>query len=498
MTALPVSWGWAIFVVTAILMFLISYIVYKKVKLDSSSFLVASRGVPWPLVASSIAATELWAGSLLASAEGVFNWGIGGMWMYALPTPLSFTIFAVIAHRTRYLAPNGTTIGSWVKTRFGPSTHIIFCVVALYIMFVFTMFQVIGGASLFSGMFGISYTAAALVIGVVFVGYYLVAGMWSTLVTGFIQYFIVVLVLVIMVPMIYAKMGGVGNIFQMVSEQAVVHEQGNWLNLFRADGVINYFLLTFGGWGVIATMSNYAWQRAYAVEPKGVTKAMLFGGWSWMPMALVSSSVGLCGIALGLTGKLAVGTDVFPAVVGQLLPPGASIFLAVALLFAIYSTGTSYLGGFTALLASDFYEQYTGKKSSLKMLRVLSVVMGVLVVSCVVALQKVSLLDFMLACGVFIPTPFFSIVFGLYWKKTTKVAANVATVFTLAVALYMMFLTDLPLWITYVTCYVLSALLCVVISLIKPDNFDYEAMREKSIKALEAEGAGDRAAKLNM
>jgi len=61
-----------------------------------------------------------------------------------------------------------------------------------------------------------------------------------------------------------------------------------------------------------------------------------------------------------------------------------------------------------------------------------------------------------------------------------------------------MFLTDLPLWITYVTCYVLSALLCVVISLIKPDNFDYEAMREKSIKALEAEGAGDRAAKLNM
>lgn len=487
MLQLPTSTGWAILIITAFIMFGISWLVYKKTNIDNSeSFLVASRGVPWPLIASSIAATELWAGSLLASAEGVFEWGISGIWMYGLPTGISFTIFSVIAHRTRYLTPNGITVGSWVRKRFGSSTHMIFVLICLYIMFVFTMYQVIGGATLFSGMFGISYTAAAIVIGIVFVGYYLMAGLWSSLVTSFIQYFIVVAILVILVPWVYVKLGGTGEIFNLVKAEATALNQPDKLNLFRLDGVINYFLMTLGGWGVIATMSNYAWQRAYAVEEKGVTKAMLIGGWSWFPMAAVSATMGLCGIALGLTGKLEVGTDVFPAVVGQLLPFGASVFLAVALLFAIYSTGTAYLGGFTSLIASDFYEQYTGKKASLKMVRWLSVAMGIFVVTFVVLLQKVSLLNFMLSMGVFIPTPFFAILFGLYWKKATKIAANISTVVTLLIALWLMFFSDYPNWIAYVVCYVLSFILCVSISLFKPDNFDYEELRKENLADLES------------
>ena len=351
-------------------------------------------------------------------------------------------------------------------------------------MFVFTMFQVIGGATLFSGMFGISYTTAAIVIGIVFVSYYLLAGMWSSLITSFIQYFVVVLILVVLVPWVYIRMGGTATIFDMVTAEIAASNRPDMLNLFRLDGVINYFLMTLGGWGVIATMSNYAWQRAYACEEKGVTKAMIIGGWSWFPMAAVSSTMGLVGIALGLTGKLEVGTDVFPAVIGQLLPFGASVFLAIALLFAIYSTGTAYLGGFTSLIASDFYEQYTGKKADLKMLRWLSVAMGVFVVAFVVLLQKVSLLGFMLSMGIFIPTPFFAILFGLYWNKTTKIAANVSTVLTLIVAFWLMFFSGYPQWIAYVVCYSLSLVLCVGITLFKPGNFDYENLRKENLEDL--------------
>ena len=489
----PAAWGWAIFVVTGIFMFLVSWIVYKKFQLDSDSFFVASRGVPWPLIASTIAATELWTGTILASAEGVFRWGIGGIWMYAIPTGVSFSIFSIIAHRTRYLTPNGLTLGSWVKKRYGKSTHIIFCLVALYIMFVFTMFQVIGGASLFSSLFGMSYTSAAIVIGAVFVGYYLLAGMWTTLITSFIQYFIIVLIVLILVPWAWMSLGGTGAIFSMLTAEVERLREPNLLNLFRVDGIVQYFLMTLGGWGVIATMSNYAWQRAYSVEEKGVTKAMLFGGWCWFPIAAVSGTIGMLGIAMGMTGHLAVGTDVFPAVIGQLLPPGAALYLAVALLFAVYSSGTAYLGGFTSLLASDFYEQYTGKKMSINAIRLLSVAMGLFVIIIVVALQRVSLLNFMLSTGVFIPAPFFAIVFGLYWKKTTCSAANVATVSTLGIALWIMFLSDLPNWLAYVVSYALSLTLCVIISLFKPNNYDFEKLRAENLKDMQ-----DRAAKLQV
>ena len=477
MDVLPQLWGWGILGLTALLMFVMSYWIYTRTRVnDSESFLVASRGVSWGLIAASIAATELWAGSLLASAEGVFNWGLSGIWIYALPTGISFTVFALVARRARYLVPHGITVGSWVKERFGSSTHVIFILVALYIMFVFTMFQVIGGAILFSSMFGINYTTASIIIAVVFVGYYLIAGLWSSLVTSFIQYFVVVLILLGIVPWVYYTLGGPGAIFDMIAKNVTEPQQ---LNLFRSDAILNYFLMTLGGWGVIATMSNYAWQRAYAVEEKHVTKALLVGGWSWVPLALVSSTMGAVGIGLGL--KLKLATDVFPAVVSAVLPVGASIFLAVALLFAIYSTGTAYIGGFTALVTSDLYQDYIKKTpglASLKFVRIVSVIFGLLVTVAVVSLQKVSLLQVMLTTGVFISAPFFPIVLGLYWKKTSMLGANIATVAALVVTTYLLLFSQAPLWLIYVLSYVISLSLVYIITMLKPDNFDFEKMRQ--------------------
>ena len=50
------------------------------------------------------------------------------------------------------------------------------------------------GHGRFSLVFDIDYTTAAVCIALVFTLYFLFAGMWSTLVTAFVQYFVVVAV----------------------------------------------------------------------------------------------------------------------------------------------------------------------------------------------------------------------------------------------------------------------------------------------------------------
>jgi urea-proton symporter len=479
MDVMPGSWAWGIFAATAIAMFGASYWIWAKTRISTAqSFMVANRGVSWGLIAASIAATELWAGSMLASAEGVYIWGVSGIWIYALPTGIAFTVFGFVARRARYLVPAGITVGSWMRERYGSVTHVLFVLVALYIMFIFTMFQVIGGATLFTALFDIDYATASIAIAAVFTLYFLLAGLWSTLVTAFIQYFVVVSILIVLVPVITLSMGGPMAIWSDFQANWSGPEMGQ---LVRGDAVWGYFLQTLGGWGVIATMSNYAWQRAYAVEERFVLRAMVMGGWSWVPLALVSSTMGIAGIALGL--ELDVATDVFPTVVFEVTGVIGAVFFAVALLFAIYSSGSAYLGGFSSLILHDVYENYLERqhdeRRNLKIIRYVSVAYGIGIAIAVVALQRVSLLELMLTTGVFISAAFFPIIFGLFWRRTSAFGASSGIVASVGFCLYLLLGTDVQLTWIYITSYVISLTVTIGFSLARPDDFDFEAMRQR-------------------
>lgn len=462
---------------TAILTFLLSFITAKKVKVSSAeSFFVGNRGMKWGLIASSITATELWAGTILASAEGSYTYGLAGIWIYWIPTVFSYIVFAFIAKRIRKIIPNGLTIGTFVKQRFGKGAHIVYTLIALWIMILFTMLEELGGATFFSEMFNINYTAACIIIGVIFLVIYLAAGIWSATITSFVQYFLVVVFLLALVPTVFVKLGGVSEIYQMAA--ANLADTPEKLNPFRLDAFLDYFLVQFFSFGAIATLSNYAWQRAYAVEKKDVGKAMAWGGIGWAPLAMVSGLMGFVALALGI--ETSNTTSIFAIVLEEMLPVGFSIAFAIMILFAIYSTGTAYLGGMSSLIVSDLYESYTKKKisekKSLMIVRVLSVIITILITIAVICLRDVSLLTAQLTAGAFVGAPFFPILFGLFWKKTSKQAVVVSVVVSIVLSSVFLLTGALPKWIAYMLCILVSLVLTVVISLIKPDNYNFEKM----------------------
>lgn len=466
---------------TAILTFLLSFITAKKVKVKSSeSFFVGDRGMKWGLVAASITATELWAGTILASAEGAYTYGLSGLICYFVPTVFSYVTFAFIAKRIRKIIPNGLTIGSFIKVRFGKVAHVLYTLIALWIMILFTMLEELGGATFFSEMFNVDYTMACIIIGVIFLVIYLAAGIWSATITSFVQYFMVVVFLLALVPTVFVKLGGAANIYSM-AEANLIATAPEKLKVFNMDTFLNYFLVQFFSFGAIATLSNYAWQRVYAVKKEDVGKAMAWGGLGWGPLAMVSALMGFVGLALGVDTTNT--TSIFPIVLDQMLPIGFSIAFAIMILFAIYSTGTAYLGGMASLIVSDLYEAVTekqiDKKKSLKIVRVLSVIITIAITIGVIAIKNVSLLTAQLTAGAFVGAPFFPILFGLFWKKTSKQAVNISVVVSIALASIFLLTGVFPQWLAYMLCILISLVLTVAISLIKPDNYNFDKMRSE-------------------
>lgn len=466
---------------TAILTFLLSFITAKKVKVKSSeSFFVGDRGMKWGLVAASITATELWAGTILASAEGAYTYGLSGLICYFVPTVFSYVTFAFIAKRIRKIIPNGLTIGSFIKVRFGKVAHVLYTLIALWIMILFTMLEELGGATFFSEMFNVDYTMACIIIGVIFLVIYLAAGIWSATITSFVQYFMVVVFLLALVPTVFVKLGGASNIYAM-AEANLIATAPEKLKVFNMNTFLNYFLVQFFSFGAIATLSNYAWQRVYAVKKEDVGKAMAWGGLGWGPLAMVSALMGFVGLALGV--ETTNTTSIFPIVLDQMLPIGFSIAFAIMILFAIYSTGTAYLGGMASLIVSDLYEAVTekqiDKKKSLKIVRILSVVITIAITVGVIAIKNVSLLTAQLTAGAFVGAPFFPILFGLFWKKTSKQAVNISVVVSIALASIFLLTGVFPQWLAYMLCILISLVLTVAISLIKPDNYNFDKMRSE-------------------
>lgn len=435
----------------------------------------------WGLVAASITATELWAGTILASAEGCYTYGLSGLICYWIPTVFSYVVFAFLAKRIRKIIPNGLTLGTFVKKRFGKVAHILYTLIALWIMILFTMLEELGGATFFSQMFNIDYNVACIAIGIIFLVIYLAAGIWSATITSFVQYFLVVIFLLILVPTVFVKLGGASNIYQMAYDNLIIVAPEK-LQVFSLNTFLNYFLVQFFSFGAIATLSNYAWQRAYAVDAKDVGKAMAWGGLGWGPLAMVSALMGFVGLALGINTENT--SSIFPIVLQQLLPIGFSVVFAIMILFAIYSTGTSYLGGMASLIVSDLYEAVTekqiDKKKSLKIVRILSVIITIGITIGVIAIKNVSLLGAQLTAGAFVGAPFFPILFGLFWKKTSKLAASVSVIVSIILASVFLITGALPQWLSYGLCIGISLILTIVISLIKPDNYNFDKMASEA------------------
>lgn len=299
MEGLEMIEGWALIAGYFIAMLLLVLFLRKRKK-TKEEFLVANRSMPWLLTAFSMAATWVWAPSMFVASEKAYTQGIAGVFWFVVPNVLTLVLFAFFASKMRKLRPDGWTFSDYIREKYSNRCHTLYLIESFGLQTMSFAVQLLAGATIFSKITGVSFTATTVVMAVCPLFYTFACGIRSSIITDFWKMLWIVIVLLAGLPIMLSNAGadaltnGLGGI------------TGNFGSLFSDSGIM--VALSFGIPTTIGLLSGtfgdqMFWQRVFCVKADKVKRTMITAAFIF---AVVP-------IFLSIFGFIAAGTGIYIA-----------------------------------------------------------------------------------------------------------------------------------------------------------------------------------------
>lgn len=408
---------------------------YRKSTSDVQAYMLGGRSLSPKVTALSAGASDMSGWMLMGVPGAMYVSGISSAWIAIGLVIGAYLNYLLVAPRLRVYtekAKNAITIPDYFENRFDDQSRILRVVSSIVIVIFFTLYTsagVVSGGKLFESSFALSYELGLYITAGVVVAYTLFGGFLAVSLTDFVQGCIMFLSLVL-VPIVVASQ--LGGIVPAVDQITQINDA--MLNLFvNAETANNVTLI-----GIISLM---AWGLGYFGQPHIIVRFMAIRdvkemktarriGMSWMIVSLAGAmATGLLGMAYvaQTNAKIDDPETIFIFLSQTLFNPLITGFLLAAILAAIMSTISSQLLVTSSSLTSDFYQAFIRRDASQTELvaigRVSVVIVAMLAIllaynrdSTILSLVSNAWAGFGAAFG---PV----ILFSLYWKRMTKLAA---------------------------------------------------------------------------
>ena len=397
-----------------IIIFLIGIIDRKKVKIED--YWVNSRKTNKFALIASVSSTYVGASAILALAGVAYSGA--GLAAFAIAGSVLF-YFLIFA---KFFAPkikefgdkyNAYTLPDFLEFRYSKKVRIVGSLVILASYSLWLALQMLGVAVFVSAVSGIDPTVATLISGLVVIAYTAIGGLRADIRTDVFQFFVMLSLLIVFLPMMMVKGGGLGAIstlpisFLIGTEFALPH--------------VFIFAFLFLGAGIMSSADF--WQRAYAGDSvknvrwsMGIASILIF---LFLTMAIL----------FGIYAKLLLpNVDpnlIMPELLSLILPAGIFGIVLAGFFAAIMSTADSLLLIISMTLVHDVYQKTFDKKLSpeklLKLSRWVTFIVGTIALG--IALVVFNLVQLAIESIGFYVVLLPAIVFGFYWKKATSNAA---------------------------------------------------------------------------
>lgn len=355
------STGYVTLVIYGIFMILITYFFarWKKYK-TIQGFLVAERNVKWWLGATSIAASWIWAPALFVSVQFAYEKGLPGIFWFTFPNIIALALFMFLAPKIREKLPNGYTLPQWIRYKLkSEKVHKMYLFPYFFYQLMAVTVQLFAGGALLYLITGIPIITAMIIMALIVLIYSFISGLESSIVTDFVQFILIVLGVVIVVPWAIINAGGwsaVSTGFGGVS--------GQFRDIFDPGVAFSFGIVTAIGLISGAISDQQYWQRAFAIKKKNLVRSFLFGAIMFGIVPIALSSLGFLAANGNLGITLPANTDVSMigvATVTQLLPTMAIVLFVIMLLSALMSTLDSGLNATSSLFVTDVL-RYSNKE----------------------------------------------------------------------------------------------------------------------------------------
>ncbi|CAN0306514.1 unnamed protein product, partial [Scytosiphon promiscuus] len=491
-------------------------------------FNTAGRSIKTGLTASVIVSQWTWAATLLQSSNVAFNYGLSGPFWYASGATVQVLLFGILAIEVKRKAPTCHTFLEIIQARWGDTAHKVFLFFALLTNIIVTSMLLLGGAATVNALTGVNLNLASFLIPWGVIAYTMAGGLKATFLASYTHTTVLFVALLIFVFVIYTgddefvgRWAGPGAMYNKL--QAITklddcsygpnsefkltacgpvdgNKEGSYLTMLSREGFIFGIINIVGNFGTVFVDQSY-WQSAIAAKPQSSHKGYLLGGMCWftIPFAL-ATSLGLAAIAmqLPLTGDEAGAGLVPPATALFVLGKGGATLILIMLFMAVTSTGSAELIAVSSLVSYDVYRAYINPEATgddiLKVSRVTVLVFGALMGVLSIGLNEIGLsLGWVyLFMGVVIGSAVVPVSMVLTWKKATAKGAIAGAILGQICAVIGWLVTaqalegeitifstgqNYPMLTGNLIAICFSGLVCTVVSLADPDDYDWQSTR---------------------
>ena len=418
----------------------------RKNSTDVNGFVLGGRSVgPW--LTAFAYGTSYFSAVIFVGYAGQFGWkfGVASTWIGIGNAILgSLLAWVILGRRTRLMTQhlNSATMPEFFGKRFSsPALKIAASVIVFIFLIPYTASLYNGLSRLFAMAFpGIDYSVCVIVMAILTGVYVIAGGYMATAINDFIQGIIMIVGIVAVIAAVLTQKGGFIESLNALAEiKAEGTAPGAFNSFFGPDplGLMFVVILTsLGTWGLPQMVGKF-----YAIKSeKDINKGTIISTVFAVIVAGGCYFLGGFGRLFSADIEALGGIDVagFDAIIPAMLQklPDALIGIVIVLvLSASMSTLSSLVLTSSSTLTLDLIKGHIVKKMTdkkqLLIIRILIVVF--IVISAYIALNKDKLgyiadmmgISWGALAGAFL-APF---LFGLYWKKATKLSVWVSFIF---------------------------------------------------------------------
>ena len=418
----------------------------RKNATDVNGFVLGGRSVgPW--LTAFAYGTSYFSAVVFVGYAGQFGWkyGVAATWAGIGNALLgSLLAWAILGRRTRVMTQHlgSATMPQFFAERYSSKGLKLASSVIIFIFLIPYTASLYNGLSRLFGMaFNIDYSVCVIVMAVLTCIYVIAGGYMATAINDFIQGIIMLFGITAVILAVLKNNGGfmeaLGSLSQ-ISAPETADMPGAFASFFGPDPVnlLGVVLLTsLGTWGLPQMV-----QKFYAIKnEKAINKGMIIS--TAFALVVAGGCYFLGGFGRLYGHKVDVAKDGFDVIIPAMLEDLPAILIAIVVILVLsasMSTLSSLVLTSSSTLTLDFLKDSLkirmNEKKQLLIMRILIVVfIGISVVlaivqykSSVTFIAQLMGISWGALAGAFL-APF---LYGLYWKRATKLACWVSFIFS--------------------------------------------------------------------
>ncbi|MGJ8682729.1 sodium/proline symporter PutP [Paraglaciecola sp.] len=408
---------------------------FKQSNSDVEGYMLGGRSLSPKVTALSAGASDMSGWMLMGLPGAMYVSGLSSAWIAVGLVIGAYLNYIWVAPRLRVyteLAKNAITIPDYFENRFNDSSHSLRILSSVVIVIFFTLYTssgVVAGGKLFESSFGLSYELGLYATAGVVVAYTLLGGFMAVSMTDFVQGCIMFVSLILVPVVVIFELNGLSGITAQLNTL-----DGNFMGLFEdassGEALSVIGIISLLSWGVGYFGQPHIIVRFMAIRSVTEIKVARRIGISWMIISIIGAlATGLVGLAyITKTQNTLNDPETIFVYLSQILfHPLITGFLLGAILAAIMSTISSQLLVTSSSLTGDFYQAFLRKDASQKELILagrISVALVALVAIYLAYDRNSTILDLVSNAWAGFGAAFGPVIlFSLYWKRMTQLAA---------------------------------------------------------------------------